>query len=120
VWAFGCVLFEMLTGRPLFAGETTSEIVAAVLKEEPDLVRVPNRMRRLLQVCLQKDPKQRLQAIGDWRLFLEDAQEASPKARVGCHERLPRVCYSRSPCGVGAVATAYANDHDTSRNAPRS
>jgi serine/threonine-protein kinase len=96
VWAFGCVLFEMLTGRPLFAAETTSEIVAAVLKEEPDLARVPDRMRRLLQVCLQKDPKQRLQAIGDWRLFLEDAQQASPKAK------------SRVPWAVAGVCAIFA------------
>jgi serine/threonine-protein kinase len=81
VWAFGCVLFEMLTGRPLFAGETISETLAAVLKEEPDLTRVPPRVKRLLHACLQKDPKQRLQAIGDSRLLLEDAPEAAPETK---------------------------------------
>jgi Tol biopolymer transport system component len=81
VWAFGCVLFEMLTGRPLFAGETISDTLAAVLKEEPDLTRAPARVRRLLHACLQKDPKQRLQAIGDVRLLLEDAPEAMAEAK---------------------------------------
>src|SRR5450755_3320394 len=73
IWAFGVVLYEMLTGRRLFDGETTSDILAAVLTKEPDLTKVPAKVRRLLQSCLQKDPKQRLQAIGDWRLLLEDA-----------------------------------------------
>jgi Protein kinase domain/WD40-like Beta Propeller Repeat len=72
IWAFGCVLYEMLTGEPAFAGETTTDILAAVGQTEPDLSRVPAQVRRLLRSCLMKNPKQRLQAIGDWRL-LEDA-----------------------------------------------
>jgi serine/threonine-protein kinase len=80
IWAFGCVLYEMLTGREAFLGETISDTLAAVLKEEPDLTRLPDRMRRLVDACLQKDPKQRLQAIGDWRLLLEDATEAKSQA----------------------------------------
>jgi serine/threonine protein kinase/Tol biopolymer transport system component len=79
IWAFGVVLFEMLTGQRLFAGETVSDTLAAVLKEEPDWTRVPVKVRRLLKACLQKDPKQRLQAIGDWRLLLTDEQP-SPTA----------------------------------------
>jgi eukaryotic-like serine/threonine-protein kinase len=74
IWAFGVVLYEMLTGRPAFRGETITDVLAAVVKEEPDLARVPVKVRRLLQSCLQKDPRQRLQSIGDWRLpLLEDA-----------------------------------------------
>jgi predicted Ser/Thr protein kinase len=72
IWAFGVVLFEMLTGQRLFAGETVSDTLAAVLKTEPDLTQVPANVRRLLEACLQKDPKRRLQAIGDWRLLLTD------------------------------------------------
>src|SRR5271169_776610 len=68
IWAFGVVLFDMLTGKPLFGGKTVSDTLAAVLTKEPDLQQVPAKVRRLLQSCLQKDPKQRLQAIGDWRL----------------------------------------------------
>jgi eukaryotic-like serine/threonine-protein kinase len=77
IWAFGVVLFEMLTGRQAFRGDTTTDVLAAVVTEEPDLTRVPATVRRLLQCCLQKDPKQRLQAIGDWRLLLEDAPRAA-------------------------------------------
>jgi serine/threonine protein kinase len=79
IWAFGVVLYEMLTGKPAFRGETTTDVLAAVVKEEPDLTRVPAKVRRLLQACLQKDPKQRLQAIGDWRLLLEDAPQVAPR-----------------------------------------
>src|SRR5262252_3619760 len=61
IWAFGVVLYEMLTGEQLFQGETVSDTLAAVLTREPDLTRVPVKVRRLLQLCLQKDPKQRLQ-----------------------------------------------------------
>jgi serine/threonine protein kinase len=82
IWAFGVVLFEMLTGQRLFEGETVSDTLAAVLKEEPDWTRTPLKVRRLLQACLQKDPKQRLQAIGDWKLLLaEDAPAVAAPSR---------------------------------------
>jgi len=81
IWAFGCVLYEMLTGRRSFAGDTVSETLAAVLKEEPDVTRAPARVRRLLHVCLQKDPKQRLQAIGDSRLLLDDGVTPAPDTK---------------------------------------
>jgi Tol biopolymer transport system component/predicted Ser/Thr protein kinase len=72
IWAFGVVLYEMLTGKQAFKGETVSDILAAVLRHEPDWEQVPRKVRRLLKTCLEKDPKQRLQAIGDYRLLLED------------------------------------------------
>ena len=65
IWAFGVVLYEMLTGRALFAGETVSDTLAAVLKTEPDWERGAGRMRgALLRRCLTKDPRQRLRDIG--------------------------------------------------------
>src|SRR5271168_2051551 len=72
IWAFGVVLFEMLTGQQLFKGETVSDILAHVLTKEPHWEQVPAKVRRVLEACLQKDPKQRLQSIGDWRLLLEE------------------------------------------------
>jgi serine/threonine-protein kinase len=80
VWAFGCVLYEMLTGRHAFLGETISDTLAAVLKEEPDLTRAPTRMRRLLHACLHKDPQRRLHSMGDAWLLLDDAPEATAGA----------------------------------------
>ncbi|HUA62125.1 MAG TPA: protein kinase [Verrucomicrobiae bacterium] len=77
IWAFGVILYELLTGSTLFGGgETVSDAMAAVIKETPDLKRVPPQVRKLLRACLEKDPRQRLQAIGDWRLLLDEAPAA--------------------------------------------
>lgn len=65
IWAFGVVLWEMLTGRRMFEGETVSHVLAAVLTREPDLAAVPHRVRHLLSRCLEKQPKKRLRDIGD-------------------------------------------------------
>jgi serine/threonine protein kinase len=65
IWAFGVVLYEMLTGARLFHGETTSDILAAVLTREPDITRAPANVQRLLRRCLEKDPKRRLRSIGE-------------------------------------------------------
>jgi Tol biopolymer transport system component len=76
VWAFGCVLFEMLSGNAAFSGESVTDILAAVVRGEPDWAKLPTstpvRVRELLQRCLQKDPKKRLQAIGEARIALEN------------------------------------------------
>ena len=72
IWAFGIVLWEMLTGKRLFGGETVSDAFAAVLTKEPDLEKVPLKVRRLLKRCLEKDPRRRLRDIGDWRELLEE------------------------------------------------
>jgi serine/threonine protein kinase len=77
IWAFGCVLYEMLAGRRLFDGETVSDTLAGVLKSEPDWTALPEGtppgIRKLLRRCLVKDPRQRLQAIGDARIAIEEA-----------------------------------------------
>jgi Tol biopolymer transport system component len=76
IWAFGCVLYEMLTGFAPFAGETAGDVLAAVLKGEPDWNRlpanVPQGIRHLMGRCLKKDPRQRLQDIGDARIEIEE------------------------------------------------
>jgi len=70
IWAFGVVLYEMITGKSLFKGEDPSETLAAVIKHEPDLGAVPFEIRKVLESCLEKDPNKRLRDIGDWRLLL--------------------------------------------------
>ena len=78
VWAFGCVLYEMLAARSPFVGETISETIAKVLEREPDWhalpTSTPKRLRELLRRCLQKDQRQRLHNIADARIEIADIQ----------------------------------------------
>jgi serine/threonine-protein kinase len=95
IWAFGCVLFEMLSGRRAFTGETASDILASILTKEPDWsalpAATPPRVRELLAHCLQKNANERLRDIGDARSGLErsaefpsgEAPTAIPARRVG-------------------------------------
>jgi serine/threonine-protein kinase len=87
IWAFGCVLFEMLTGQAAFAGQTVSDMVARIIEREPDWSRLPSttpaNVRHLLRRCLEKDPKQRLRDIGDARIDLDE--------RSGIVPELPRI-----------------------------
>jgi eukaryotic-like serine/threonine-protein kinase len=84
IWAYGCVLYEMLTGRKAFAGETASDAIAAILEREPDLTKLPAAapaaVPRLLRRCLEKDPSRRLRDIGDARLEVEDALSSPAQA----------------------------------------
>ncbi len=81
IWAFGCVLYEMLTGKKAFEGETITDIIAAVVTKDPDWTLLPDTTppaaRRLLQRCLQKDPRQRLRDIGDVRLAIEETMSGA-------------------------------------------
>jgi len=81
IWAFGVVVYEMLTGKRLFGGEDLTETLASVVKEQPDLSAAPVEVRRLLEACLQKDPRKRLQAIGDWKLLVDQPQRAAEAKR---------------------------------------
>jgi serine/threonine-protein kinase len=76
IWSFGAVLYEMLSGKQAFAGESVSDTLASVLKDEPDWSALPGdtppAIRLLLRRCLTKDRKQRLQAIGEARIVLDD------------------------------------------------
>jgi serine/threonine-protein kinase len=81
IWSFGCVLYEMLTGKQAFTGETTTDILAAVVTKEPDLEKVPAQVRRLMRKCLEKDPKKRLRDIGDVWELLEETE--APVAKTG-------------------------------------
>jgi Tol biopolymer transport system component len=93
IWAFGVVLYEMLTGKQPFAGETVSDTLAAVLRYEPQWDAIPVGMRRLVRRCLEKDVRTRLQAIGEARIALdrtltgvvaeEPAAPKPPLARIG-------------------------------------
>jgi Tol biopolymer transport system component len=93
IWAFGCVLYEMLTGQRTFHGETLSDSIAAILEREPEWTAMPPTtaagIRRLLRRCLDKDPRRRLHDIADARLELEDELTTSPNAD-STHSAAPR------------------------------
>ncbi len=99
IWAFGVVLWEMLTGERMFTGETISDVLAGVLRSEPDLQAGPAQVRRLLTRCLEKDPRKRLRDIGDWRDLLEGARQTPNSSRI-----LPWI--AAAVFAVGALALA--------------
>jgi Tol biopolymer transport system component/predicted Ser/Thr protein kinase len=82
IWAFGVVLYEIITGKRLFQGEDLTETLASVVMKEPDLSAAPLKVRGLLKRCLEKDPKKRLRDISGVSLLLEDPTLAS-RARLG-------------------------------------
>jgi predicted Ser/Thr protein kinase len=83
IWAFGVLLYEMLIGRPLFAGPTISDTLATVLKTEPDLSAIPSQVRPTLERCLRKDPRRRWRAIADVRMSLEEEHGVEVPRRAG-------------------------------------
>ena len=127
VWSFGCVLFEMLTGRPAFAEETISDTIAHVLQRDVDWHALPPwtpvRLRDLLRRCLQKDVNRRLRDIGDVRLELEEAL-ATPDAQTGeaapghgntTRGRVPQTVALVTLMALAVLATAYLTGR---RNVP--
>src|SRR6185436_5205139 len=115
-WAFGCVLYELLTGQRAFRGETTGDVVAGGLEREPDWsalpVSRPPLVTRLLKRCLRKDPRQRFQDAGDVPLELDDAASsdlAAPASSVASRRSswLPwslAALLALAALGIGAVA----------------
>ncbi len=85
IWAFGVVLYEMLTGGRLFEGETTAEILAAVLTKEPEWERLPAPAQKLVRSCLEKDPHRRLRDIGDFWRQIEQAPRIEEVRRGELH-----------------------------------
>jgi serine/threonine protein kinase/Tol biopolymer transport system component len=114
IWAFGCVLYEMLTGRVAFAAETVTDTLAAVLDREPDWSLLPDKtppaIQRLLRRCLEKDPKLRLHDMGDAGLDLHDAltspraHEAPLTADAGSNRKLFAGLAAGLAIGAGVAA----------------
>ena len=114
IWAFGCVLFEMLTGAKAFDGDTATDTLAHVLTRDPEWSRLPGgtppAIRRLLRRCLEKDARRRLRDLGDARLELEEAATedghlpAEPATRAAAEVRLARLTDSVGMVGSPAVS----------------
>jgi serine/threonine-protein kinase len=115
IWAFGCVLFEMLSGRTAFDGATVTDTIAAILERDPDWsalpAATPRAVRRLIQRCLEKDPKQRLRDIGDARVEIERIIQSPGEdvdADIAAHESRTWRRRAQLAFAVGAVALVAA------------
>ncbi len=117
IWSFGCVLFEMLTGRTAFGAETISDTIARVLERDLEWdalpASCPPRIRDLLRRCLQKDPSRRLRDIGDARLELDEAGaltvQPTEKDAIGLTNRaIARSWLFRSTAAIALVLLAIA------------
>ena len=102
IWAFGVVLFEMITGTRAFDGEEISDVLASVLKSDPKWTALPAAapaaLRRLIRRCLERDPKRRLQAIGEARIQIDDLisgvpEELAAPVRSRRSNRTPRASF---------------------------
>ena len=107
IWAFGVVLYEMLTGRKLFRGEDLTEILASVVKEQPDLSAAPSEVHKLLESCLQKDPKKRLQSIADWKLALAMEGGLQPAQAFRPVSRWPWIAAAVTTALLAALALIH-------------
>jgi serine/threonine-protein kinase len=112
IWAFGCVLYEMLAGRRAFAGERPSDVFAQIIEREPDLGALPpdtpSAIGRLVRRCLAKDPRQRLRDIGDARFELTDSLDPGTDAPAGAARRAARRRVALAALSVAVIAIVAA------------
>ncbi len=108
IWAFGVVLWELITGKRLFEGEDVSHTMAQVITQEPKLDEVPFQVRRLLKKCLEKDPKKRLRDIGDvWELLDQEVGQAVLPAVIPAPSRSRSSWVVAGALAIGLAALAF-------------
>jgi serine/threonine-protein kinase len=118
IWAFGAILYEILTGEVLFDAPTVSDTLAAVLTRDPMLDRVPLRFRRLVRLCVARDPRQRLRDISGARLLLDEPATPSPVRAPGRSAVLPWLV--AGVCAAAACGFAWLWQHAGPPSVPAS
>jgi len=124
VWSFGCVVYEMVTGRRAFRGETSADVIAAVIEGDPDWSAIPSGtppgVMRLLRRCLRRDASQRLRDMGDARLELEEMGTAGETPIEPSRRRIPIVAIAAlvAAAGVLALAVVWARRAPVAEGAP--
>ena len=112
IWAFGCVLFEMLSGRRAFEGQTIPDTLAHVLERDPDWsalpATTPTALRSLLERCLRKEPRKRLHDIADARIELEERMLPGGSSASALAAPVERDGRKRLAWGVGAILAMVA------------
>ena len=108
IWSFGVVLYELLTGERLFKGDDTADTLAQVLTKEPDLGKVPPRVRKLLSRCLEKDPKKRLRDIGEAAYLLDAGADSLAPGQARRTATLPwTIAATLAVLAIGFGILAY-------------
>src|SRR5688572_5669081 len=113
IWAFGVVLYEMVTGQRLFDGDDVTETIANVVKQQPDLGRLPRTLRKVVDACLKKDPRDRLQAIGDWKLLVGETDSDSPIQTQSHRAQVATLAIGFVLVTVALVALAFRHYRET-------
>ncbi len=123
IWAFGAVLFEMLAGKPPFAGETVTDILARVMERDPDWsglpASTPDNVMRVLRRCLEKNPARRLRHVADARLELEDTGEPQVAFKAPASSAWSRVAPWGLAGVLGLVSVAAVATRPSESVAPR-
>jgi serine/threonine protein kinase/Tol biopolymer transport system component len=119
IWAFGCVLYEMLTGERLFQGEDLTETLASVVKEQPNISQAPAQVRRLLKKCLERDPRKRLRDIGDAWDLVDDDIGGAPVPPTGGRRWIPGSVAGVLALALATVSVAYVRSRPTGASGRR-
>ena len=117
IWAFGCVLYEMLVGRPAFSGDTISDVIAAILNREPAFDKLPPstpvHVVRVMQRCLEKDQRLRWRDIGDVRIELDATRPPPPEAAAATRRSTRLLPWAVATAAIAIALVAFARPFGT-------
>jgi eukaryotic-like serine/threonine-protein kinase len=113
VWAFGAIVYEMVAGSRLFSGETITDVLASVVRHDPDVSAVPKNVQRLLRRCLEKDPKRRIRDASDAILLLESSSDTEASQPPASHRLLMAVTSAAAVLLIALTWLAFTHFRET-------